>query len=236
SPFRPADIKRLVTQLLVSEVALWGAHRFHRDLKPANILYSNDGKIRVTDFGLSCKISPAPLFHTPQMVTLWYRAPEVCLSSSAYTEYVDMFSIGLVILHLLKGSPILRPQRESAMIDMCVGLIGAPSHRECRELDSLCGVSSRSALLLPTSSAPESIEKRAMRLRQRVPTLANKEYAGLDQLIVQCLTWVPYERPTPSEALEHPWFQQAPAPTPEALMPSFPASHIRRQRKKSRNN
>lgn len=101
----------------------------HRDLKPENILVSSRAEVKIADFGLARiysfnmaltpGVSQAPLPHpqpqpqrrrsnliTPagaQVVTLWYRAPEVLLNCG-YMFSVDMWSVGCIFaeLHLLR--------------------------------------------------------------------------------------------------------------------------------------
>lgn len=73
----------------------------HRDLKPSNILISQDGNIKITDFGLSrLKRRRATLYYTPYVGTLGYLAPEVLLGSQAYDESADIFSLGIILIVL----------------------------------------------------------------------------------------------------------------------------------------
>lgn len=58
----------------------------HRDLKPANVMVSQDGKVKITDFGVSSSTNVQTLGQGNTMVgTPWYIAPEMvsqCLSQS----------------------------------------------------------------------------------------------------------------------------------------------------------
>lgn len=45
----------------------------HRDLKTSNLLYSNEGILKICDFGLARKVSQARM--TQNVITMWYRPP-----------------------------------------------------------------------------------------------------------------------------------------------------------------
>jgi serine/threonine protein kinase len=71
------------------------AHRvMHRDLKPQNLLIDKNGVIKLADFGLARAFGLPVKTYTHEVVTLWYRAPEILLGQKQYSTPVDMWSIG----------------------------------------------------------------------------------------------------------------------------------------------
>ncbi|KAI0315414.1 kinase-like domain-containing protein [Amylostereum chailletii] len=77
----------------------------HRDIKPTNIFINADGHIRVSEFGLACRLEVNPAMRsagrTPPTAagivgTLGFLAPEV-LRGTPYTYPVDYFSLGVVV-------------------------------------------------------------------------------------------------------------------------------------------
>ena len=68
----------------------------HRDLKPHNFLFSKEGELKLCDFG-QAKCTFFKVFqHTPDISTLWYRAPEILLGSQVYDQKIDAWAVGLV--------------------------------------------------------------------------------------------------------------------------------------------
>jgi serine/threonine protein kinase len=71
-------------------------------LPGANILVDNDGNVMIADFGLARILNDARQFGrenlTDNVVTLWYRAPELLLGERKYTQAVDMWALGYIAL------------------------------------------------------------------------------------------------------------------------------------------
>ena len=87
-------VKSFLFQLLTG-VAYCHHHRvLHRDLKPQNLLINREGELKLADFGLARAFGIPVRSYTHEVVTLWYRAPDVLLGSRKYSTPVDIWSIG----------------------------------------------------------------------------------------------------------------------------------------------
>lgn len=73
------QVKCLMRQLFDGMAYLHDNWVLHRDLKTSNILYSNRGELKICDFGLARQYGSPLRPYTHNVVTLWYRAPELLL-------------------------------------------------------------------------------------------------------------------------------------------------------------
>lgn len=78
-------------------------NRIHRDIKAANILFTDDGKIKLADFGVSAQLSDKFSLRKTCIGSPYWMAPEVLLaqtSGQAYSVSADVWSVGITALEL----------------------------------------------------------------------------------------------------------------------------------------
>lgn len=117
-PFIPYELKKyinlhanenimgLINQLICGVHYLHNMNIVHRDLKPQNILVSEDGILKIADFGLSRSLEVRVPPYSSEVVTLWYRSPELLMGSTSYKFYVDMWSLGCIIYEMITLEPL----------------------------------------------------------------------------------------------------------------------------------
>ena len=106
-------VKNMMYQLLKGVEHLHSHKILHRDLKPQNILVDDNGWIlKLADFGLSRVYSIPIRPYTKEVLTLWYRAPEMMLGINNYAIGLDIWSIGCILVELYLGKPFVMGDSE----------------------------------------------------------------------------------------------------------------------------
>jgi mitogen-activated protein kinase 1/3 len=98
-------VQYFLYQLLQGLKYVHSANVLHRDLKPSNLLVNANCDLKIADFGLARTTSDTN-FMTEYVVTRWYRAPELLLNCSEYTEAIDVWSVGCIFMELLNRKPL----------------------------------------------------------------------------------------------------------------------------------
>ena len=213
TPFLQSEIKTLMRQLLSALALLHANWIIHRDLKTSNLLLSNRGTIKLADFGLA-RMYGDPLGEmTPLVVTLWYRAPELLLGATEYTEAIDLWSVGCIFAELINKEPLLPGKNESDQIRRIFKALGGPPTPQiwpgCQSLPNY------KAAVHHVQDPPDT---RAS-LRSKFKFMTDN---GID-LLARFLTYDPSKRISAAEALQHPYFHESPAPAHPDSYGSFPS-------------
>lgn len=215
-PYSQSEVKSLLQQILRGVSHMHSQWVVHRDLKTANLLLTAGGVVKVADFGLARRVGDPSGELTPNVSTLWYRAPEVLLGATEYSSAVDMWSVGCIFAELVLGEALFPGRGELDQISRVFGLIGAPTEKTWPGLNDL-PVAQRIALRGPAvSGLPDALRAKSHG--------ATTPLTGLGvELVAAMLTACPAKRVTAAEALQHPYFDEAPAAKAPHLIQTLPA-------------
>ena len=104
-PLTSAHALEIISSVLAGLSAAHDAGFVHRDIKPENVLITNDGHIKVTDFGLARVISDTPVSDSTGAVllgTMAYLSPEQ-VQQLAVDQRSDIYSCGILLYEMVTG-------------------------------------------------------------------------------------------------------------------------------------
>lgn len=125
--FTNSLVKSYMYQILEA-IAYCHKHRIlHRDLKPQNLLVDQFGHIKLADFGLARVFNFPMRGYTHEVVTLWYRAPEILLGTKMYATGVDIWSLGCIFAEMMMLRPLFPGDSEIDQLYRIFKFLGTPT-------------------------------------------------------------------------------------------------------------
>ena len=177
-------------QILKGAEYLHSKKIIHRDLKPQNVLINKDLVVKLGDFGLSRKLSFEKRPYTQEVLSLWYRAPELLLGSNVYNESIDIWSIGCIFGFLILKNTLFEGENEVDQLNKIMQFLGTPNFNQIPYYYNF-NLNQYQFMYYPPSDFKEKF--------------SNFDENGID-LIKKMLNYDPDLRISCKDALAHPYF------------------------------
>jgi serine/threonine protein kinase len=189
-PLTADKIKSFMFQLLRGVAFCHERHVLHRDLKPQNLLINKKGELKLADFGLARAFGIPVNTFSNEVVTLWYRAPDVLMGSRSYDTSIDIWSAGCIMAEMFTGRPLFPGQQNEDQLIRIFRLMGTPSEATWPGVSALAEWKDDFPNYAP------------MNLATVLPQI---DPLGMD-LLNKMLRMQPGERASAKDLLRHPWF------------------------------
>lgn len=192
---RPPIIKSFMYQLLKGIYFCHENRVLHRDLKPQNLLINSKGALKLGDFGLARAFGIPVNTFSNEVVTLWYRAPDVLLGSRTYNTSIDIWSAGCIMAEMYTGRPLFPGTTNEDQTIRIFRIMGTPTERTWPGL----------------SKFPEYKTTWPMYSTQSLSNILPQiDPLGI-KLLQEMLHLQPELRISAERALDHEWFDDLPA-------------------------
>ncbi|KAL8560022.1 hypothetical protein ACOMHN_041492 [Nucella lapillus] len=189
-------VKVFLYQILRGLKYLHSAGVLHRDLKPSNLLVNSNCLLKICDFGLSRVHEPDESREMSlEVMTRFYRAPEILLAFPHYDYAVDMWAVGCIFAELLSRKVLFNCHSPVQQLDAMVHLLGTPAPSD---LDGAC--EEARSYLLDQPAHPPNINN----LRSISPMATTQAVHLLSRLLVIN----PKNRITAAKALSHEYLDE----------------------------
>lgn len=217
----PATVRSFMYQLLRGTAYCHDNRVLHRDLKPQNLLINRKGELKIGDFGLARAYGVPVNTYSNEVVTLWYRAPDVLMGSRNYDAAIDIWSCGCIMAEMITGMPLFRGRDNPDQLLAIMKIIGTPEDRVIKKM---------------AQETPDIQFKSYPRFpKVPWPNILPGASAQACDLIDRLLQFDPTSRPNALDALFHPYFtdptahhpnsSSVPQPVPVGAMPA-PVFHM----------
>ncbi|XP_059479517.1 cyclin-dependent kinase 7 [Neocloeon triangulifer] len=198
----PANIKAYMVMTLQGLEYLHMNWILHRDLKPNNLLLDSNGILKIGDFGLAKFYGSPNRQYTHQVVTRWYRCPELLFGARLYGVGVDMWAVGCILAELLLRIPFLPGDTDLDQLTKIFQALGTPTDESWPGLSQMPDY----IVFKPQIGTP----------LRHIFTAAGDD---LIFLLEKLLSLSPLERYNCTQCLKLPYFTNKPAPTRGELLP-----------------
>ena len=190
-PLEKHRVKSFMKQMMEGLAFCHKKRIMHRDLKPHNLLIDFKDRLQLADFGLARTFTLPIREYTHEVITLWYRSPEILLGQKIYSTPADVWSAGCIFAEMILGTPFIPGDSEIDQIFKIFRVLGTPTEK-----------------MWPGVSELPDFKRSFPKFKKENFSDIFLSSSGLEiDLLEKILVLDPDRRLTAEEILKHPYFQ-----------------------------
>ena len=164
-----SEVIDIMLQLTSAVACAHESYIIHRDIKPQNVLILDDGKVKITDFGIAMALNSNELTQTNSVMgSVHYLPPEQANGSGA-TVKSDIYSLGILMYELLTGK---LPFKGDNAVEIAIKQMRDPMPSVCEENPDI----------------PQSVENIILKATAKNPKNRYDSVKEMNEDIKACLT------------------------------------------------
>eukprot|EP01041_Mallomonas_annulata_P004247 gene4247-8443_t len=190
---RKTHVHNIMKQLLDAVSHIHRRGIMHRNLKPKHVLLipgPENAQVKLADFALVRILGHPSKKFTTEVITLWYRPPEILMGQKEYSASVDMWSLGCIFAEMLQGRPLFTGLCEIDQLFQIFFKMGTPTPNTWQGFTAMPHYQDS---IFPIWHASQ--------LRGQVGNANEIEFDFLSR----CLRFEPMNRISAQEAIKHPY-------------------------------
>jgi serine/threonine protein kinase len=200
APLEEEDVQALAHQLLCGVEYCHRRGILHRNLKPKHLLITpgpdpekplRGARLQIADFALVRILGHPPKRFTTEVITLWYRPPEILMGEQQYSAAVDIWSVGCIIAEMARGQPLFTGLCEIDQLFQIFFKMGNPAPSDWPAFEKLPHYNSGIFPNWPSN---------------QLPGLLTRATDSCFDIITSLVRYNPETRLSAKEALEHGFF------------------------------
>ena len=174
-----AEVIDIMLQLTSGLACAHDSYIIHRDIKPQNVLILEDGKVKITDFGIAMALNSNELTQTNSVMgSVHYLPPEQANGSGASIKS-DIYSLGILMYELLTGK---LPFKGENAVEIAIKQMRDPIPSVC-DFNSEIPQSIENIILKAAAKNPKNRYENVMEMHEDLETALDKSRADEKKLV-----------------------------------------------------
>lgn len=173
------EVVDIMLQLTSAIAHAHESYIIHRDIKPQNVMILEDGRVKITDFGIAMALNSGEITQTNSVMGSVYYMPPEQANGNGSTTKSDIYSLGILMYELVTGKV---PFKGDSAVEIAIKQMKNKLPSVC-EMDSTIPQSVENVILKATAKNPKNRYDSAEEMNADLMTVLDDERAGEKKVV-----------------------------------------------------